>query len=232
MHSSLANLNQIDSWVFDLDNTLYPASASLFPQIDVRMREFIANALALDLDEAHVLQKRYYHDYGTTLRGLMIRHAIEPEEFLAYVHDIDHDVLEPAPRLANALATLPGRKMVYTNGSERHAVAVIARLGLAACFDGVFDIRAANYIPKPSVESYHRLIERHALTPGRTAMFEDIERNLAPAAKLGMTTIWVRDPTGSHWSGVPGDDLSHIDHITEDLAGWLESAAGTTAIPV
>lgn len=226
-------LQDIDAWVFDLDNTLYPASSNLFPQIDVRMRRFIAEALHLSLDDAYVLQKRYYHQYGTTLRGLMLTHDIEPDDFLSYVHDIDYSILPPAPMLDQALGRLPGRKLIFTNGSERHAQNVLARLGLTRHFDAVFDIRAAGYIPKPDAESYAIMIERHGLDPHRTAMFEDIARNLLPAAIAGMTTIWVREDGHSHWGGDETADLSHVHHVTGDLAGWLDAVvdARRAALP-
>jgi putative hydrolase of the HAD superfamily len=212
----------LEAWVFDLDNTLYPASCSLFPQIDRRMRQFIGEALRLTGDEALALQKRYYREYGTTLRGLMLVHGIEPDEFLAYVHDIDTTVLSPAPRLAAALAALPGRRIVFTNGSERHALNVLGRLGLTDHFEGIFDIRAAGYIPKPNPESYALMARRHAVTLSLAAMFEDVARNLAPAAAAGMTTVWVREDGQSRWSPPEDPDLSYVHHVTDDLAGWLE----------
>jgi putative hydrolase of the HAD superfamily len=215
-------LDAVEAWVFDLDNTLYPASCSLFPQIDVRMRQFIAETLHLALDEAFALQKRYYHQYGTTLRGLMLVHGMEPSAFLAYVHDIDCGVLSPAPRLEAALARLPGRKLIFTNGSERHAVNVLERLGLSAHFEGIFDIRAADYLPKPNAESYALMAKRHAIAPKRAAMFEDIPRNLLPAAEAGMTTVWVREDGHAHWPVTAGEEFGYVDHITDDLAGWLE----------
>jgi putative hydrolase of the HAD superfamily len=217
-------LDHIEDWIFDLDNTLYPASSSLFPQIDLRMRRYIADALHLSLDDAFALQKRYYHQYGTTLRGLMLAHDVEPAAFLSYVHDIDHSVLQPAPRLAAALDRLPGRKVVYTNGSERHAINVLAHLGLSRQFAAIFDIVAAGYIPKPDVESYARMMARHAIDGRHAIMFEDLARNLLPAADAGMTTVWVRDDAHSHWTGDAIVDPVRIHHITDDLTAWLEQA--------
>jgi len=214
--------DQIEHWIFDLDNTLYPASCSLFPQIDLRMRAFISEALKLPLDEAFRLQKQYYHHYGTTLRGLMLKHEIEPAAFLAYVHDIDHSVLAPNPALAAAVAALPGRKIIFTNGSEHHAENVLARLGLSDQFDAIFDIAAADYIPKPNAESYTLLAKRHGIRTDRAAMFEDIARNLLPAAQSGMATVWVREDGHSHWTDDKDEDISHVHHITDDLTGWLE----------
>lgn len=221
-----AGLSAVETWVFDLDNTLYPATCNLFPQIDVRMRRFIADRLGLGLDEAFALQKRYYREFGTTLRGLMLVHGLEPSEYLAYVHDIDHSVLEPCPRLQAALARLPGRKLIFTNGSERHAEAVLDRLGLARQFAAIFDVAAAGYVPKPQPETYALLCDRHAVDPRRAAMIEDLQRNLEPAFRLGMKTVWVRHsdhPDAAH-AALEDGDLSHVDYITDDLAGWLATA--------
>ena len=225
-------LDQLENWVFDLDNTLYPASCSLFPQIDLRMRHFIAQALGLSDEDAFVLQKRYYHQYGTTLRGLMLTHGIEPEEFLTYVHDIDCRMLDPSPSLDRALCGLEGRKIIFTNGTERHALNVLERLGLTRHFDGIFDIRAAGYLPKPNAESYALMARRHGVDARLAAMFEDLPGNLLPAAEAGMTTILVHEPASEKiWPEKP--DLTHVHHITDDLAGWLLKVPphGSGAIP-
>lgn len=220
---------RLEAWIFDLDNTLYPASCSLFPQIDVRMRQFISDRLKIDINDAFRLQKRYYREFGTTLRGLMLVHGIEPDAFLDYVHTIDCSVLEPCGRLAAALTRLEGRKVIFTNGSEQHAVNVLDRLGISSHFEAIFDIRAAGYIPKPDPATYDLMVRRHALDPRVAAMFEDIPRNLAPAAAIGMTTVWVRQdehPDAKVVSVLPDEDLSHVHHVTDDLAGWLETAIG------
>ncbi len=211
-------LGRAEAWIFDLDNTLYPASARLFPQIDRRMQAFISEALKLSLDDALILQKQYYRQYGTTLRGLMLNHGIEPDSFLEYVHDIDHSVLAPDGRLDAALAGLPGRKFIHTNGSERHAVKVIDRLGIARHFAAIFDIRASNYVPKPEPEPYADLVTLHMITPTQAVMFEDIHRNLKPAANLGMATVWVRHPENP---AVSDENLEHCGFITDDLIAWL-----------
>lgn len=210
----------IEAWIFDLDNTLYPASANLFPQIDRRIRAYVAHQLKMTLDDAFVLQKRYYREFGTTLRGLMINHKTEPEAFLDYVHDIDHSVLGPDKRLDAALAALPGRKFVYTNGSERHAASVMDRLGVSKHFSGIFDISASRYIPKPDPAPYGELVARHGIEAKRAAMFEDIHINLKPAHALGMTTVWVRHTENP---ATAGEDLSHCHFVTDDLIGWLEA---------
>ena len=221
-------MDHVEIWLFDLDNTLYPASTDLFSQIDVRMKSFIAEALGLPVEEAFRLQKQYYHAYGTSLRGLMIHHGVEPEAFLDYVHDIDHSLLPPDPALTACIEKLPGRRLIYTNGSERHAEKVLDRLGMTGLFEGVFDIKAANYIPKPHREPYQKLIERHAFDPRATAFFEDSVQNLKPAADLGMTTVLVKGklppppcPSGVVGKATSAEDLAHCHHITEDLAAWL-----------
>ena len=225
-------LSALETWVFDLDNTLYPASCSLFPQIDVRMRQFIADRLGLGLDEAFALQKRYYREFGTTLRGLMTVHGMEPADFLDYVHDIDHAVLDVAPRLDAALAALPGRKLIFTNGSHRHAEKVLARLGIERHFDGIFDIVAADFVPKPQPQCYDGMIRRFAFDPRAAAMVEDIHRNLVPAAALGMTTVWVRQDNHPDFHVViqETDDLGHVHHVVEDLPHWLEQVAATPSV--
>lgn len=209
--------HQVETWLFDLDNTLYPAACDLFAQIDIRMGQFIAERLAMDETEARVLQKRYYRDHGTTLNGLMRFHDIDPADYLAYVHDIDLSPVPVLPELARLLDALPGRKLVYTNGSEQHARQVTAKLGVADRFEAIFDIAAADYRSKPDPDSYRRLVDRFDIDPNRAVMLDDIARNLAPAAALGMTTVWVRH----HRSEVP-DDVSHIDHVAEDLVRFLD----------
>lgn len=226
---SQRSTDHLTTWVFDLDNTLYPASCSLFPQIDLRMRQFIAERLGLNLDDAYRLQKRYYRDFGTTLRGLMLMHGIEPAVFLQYVHEIDCTVLSPDPRLDAVLSRLEGRKLVFTNGSERHAANVLGHLGLARHFDGIFDIQAADYIPKPDPATYDLMVKRHGIDVSASAMFEDIHRNLVPAAAIGMATVWVRDDVHCFGPNDGYDDISHVHHVTEDLPQWLEDLVASRA---
>ncbi|MGF1609955.1 MAG: pyrimidine 5'-nucleotidase [Kiloniellales bacterium] len=206
-------------WIFDLDNTLYPASCGLFPQIDRRMGEFIEGFLSLGRDEARRLQKRYFQEHGTTLRGLMLNHALRAQDYLDFVHAVDLSAIAPSAALDAALESLPGRKLVFTNASTAHAERVLTRLGIARHFQAVFDIAAADYRPKPMAEPYHRLVARHAIEPQRAVFFEDSARNLEPAAALGMTTVLVAaadEPTGDAVA-----DFVH--HVTADLAGWLRS---------
>jgi len=212
----------IEAWIFDLDNTLYPASCNLFDQVDRRIGEFMVQFLQIEADEARRLQKQYFRDYGTTLRGLMTRHAVAPRRFLDYVHAIDLSPVPPSPALDAALGRLEGRKIIFTNGSEAHAENVMTRLGVGHHFEGVFDIVAAAYLPKPEPAAYASLVERHRVDPRSAAMFEDLPRNLAPAAALGMITVLVR--SDADWAQA-GADAAHIHHVTDDLVAWLEAAA-------
>jgi putative hydrolase of the HAD superfamily len=216
------DLSHVDAWVFDLDNTLYPARCNLFAQIDARMTDFIARMLSLPHAEAKVLQKRYYAEHGATLSGLMNVNRIHPSEFLDYVHEIDLAPLDGLPDLSQALATLPGKRYVFTNGSLRHAENVTRKLKIDHLFDDVFDIHAANYQPKPSGEAFDRFFEATGATPQRSAMFEDLARNLVPAHARGMTTVLVR--SGPDWGPVPGEHLGipdHIHHIADNLGEFL-----------
>lgn len=216
-----------DCWIFDLDNTLYPPQCNLFAQIDIRMGRFISALLGVDADEARRIQKDYFIRYGTTLKGLMDIHQVAPEDYLDYVHDIDVSPVPPNPRLVRALGDLPGRKLVFTNGSVPHAERVLARLGIDGQIDDVFDIAAAGFVPKPVPETYDRLIETYDLRPGAAVMVEDMARNLAPAAALGMTTVWLN--TAYEWGGVDMDETV-IDHVIDDLEAWLEAQVAGPAV--
>ncbi len=209
-------------WLFDLDNTLYPHSCRLFDQIDRRMGEFVQGYLRLDPAEARRLQKQYLREHGTTMNGLMRVHGLDPRDFLDYVHAIDLTPVDPNPALDAALAALPGRKLIYTNGSESHAERVLTRLGIADHFEAVFDIVAADYEPKPERGPFERLLRRHAVAAEGTVFFDDMPRNLAPAAELGMTTVWVESE--SEWAtlGHSGDE-PFVHHRTDDLTGWLRA---------
>jgi putative hydrolase of the HAD superfamily len=217
------SFHSIDFWVFDLDNTLYPASSGLFRQIDERMRAFVRARFGCDDGEAHAIQKGYYRSYGTTLNGLMHEHGVDPHEFLGFVHEIDVTGLTPNPRLAAHLSELPGRKVVFTNGSARHAERVCRQLGLHGSFDGVMDIIALGFRPKPHTEAYETLFSHFKAAPTRAAMFEDLPRNLIPAHKLGVRTVLV---TGEHlWRNdgpqAPDDYVDYVHHETDDLCTFL-----------
>ncbi|HEY0112360.1 MAG TPA: pyrimidine 5'-nucleotidase [Allosphingosinicella sp.] len=218
-------LRHIDCWIFDLDNSLYPASANLFELIDIRMGEFIQQLLGCGHDEARAVQKGYFRDHGTTLAGLMKSHGVEPRVFLDYVHDIDLARLSADPRVLAALDRLPGRKFVFTNGDEGYARRVLDRLGLANAFDGVHDVHAMDYVPKPDPRSYAAMCERHAIDPARALFAEDMARNLVPAKQLGMTTVWVDN--GSEQAAHDAD-LSSIDYRITDIGDWLSEITGAT----
>lgn len=211
-------LHHIESWIFDLDNSLYPASANLFELIDIRMGAFIQQLLACDPTEARRVQKRHFHEHGTTLAGLMASHQIDPRGFLDFVHDIDLARISPDPAMARAINGLPGRKFVFTNGDAGYAARVLDKLGLADLWDGVHDIHAMNYLPKPNSASYRAMCDRWGIDPSRSLFVEDMARNLEPAKALGMTTVWVDN--GSEQAGRDADP-SFIDYRTHDIAAWL-----------
>lgn len=212
------NTAKSEHWIFDLDNTLYSADCKLFHQVDIRMRNFIADYLDLNEEDARKLQKRYFREYGTTLNGLMQNHKMKPEAFLEYVHDIDVNVVPPNPSLENSLSRLPGQKLVFTNGTSEHAGRVMKRLGIEHHFDCVFDIFATDFIPKPGIAGYRRLIESCAINPHKSVMVEDVACNLEPAKSLGMETVLV---TNSYeWSG-EDKEAKYIDHRVNNLTRWL-----------
>ena len=219
------DFRHIDAWVFDLDNTLYRADCNLFEQIDRRMTVYIAQLLSIPEAEAKRLQKTYYRDHGTTLSGLMRVNGIDPESFLDFVHDIDLSVLQADESLVRAIGKLPGKKFVFTNGCHNHAVRVLDRVGLTALIDDIWDIRTIAYTPKPDIAAYETVIAKSGIAPGKSAMFEDVARNLVSAHMLGMTTIWLNN--NSVWSKqgpeFPLVAAEHIHHEITDLAPFLHS---------
>ena len=219
----LSALAHIDSWIFDLDNSLYPASADLFALVDERMGDYISRLVGCDRDQARDIQKGYFRDHGTTLAGLMRAHGVDPHEFLDFVHDIDLARLTADPELLAALDRLPGRKFVFTNGDEAYARRVLDRLGLANAFDGMHDIHAMNYVPKPHPDAYVQLCDRHDIDPRRALFADDMARNLAPAKALGMVTVWVDN--GSEQAGRGASD-DYIDYRTPDVSAWLHTILG------
>jgi putative hydrolase of the HAD superfamily len=223
----LRKFRSVSAWVFDLDNTLYPRHVNIYAQVDSRIREYVQRLLKLGADEAQTLQKDYYRRYGTTLRGLILEHGITPDDFLEYVHDIDHSPVQPDPALADAIEALPGRKFILTNGSRRHAEKVAERLGVTRHFEDIFDIVSSNLLPKPGREAYDRFIAATGVKPGEAAMFEDLSRNLEVPHALGMATVLVvpggtREIITEDWE-MEGRDASFIDHVTDDLGGFLRS---------
>ena len=221
---SAPDFRHIETWIFDLDNTLYRAETDLFAQIDMRMGAYVARLLDLPPDEARRLQKAYYRDHGTTLNGLIALHGVDAEDFLEDVHDIDLSGLSPDLALNAAIAKLPGRRFVFTNGCGNYAARVLERIGLSTLADDVWDIRTAGFVPKPFAAAYETVVARAGIVPERAAMFEDLARNLVPARALGMTTVWLDN--GSVWSRqgpeFPVAGNAHIDYETKDLAGFLQ----------
>lgn len=215
----LARLAPIRNWIFDLDNTLYPADARLFDRIDAKMGAYIAGRLGVDLVEARRIQKGYFHGHGTTLAGLMAEHGVDPHEFLDFVHDIEMDVLQDNAPLAATIARLPGRKIVFTNGDAPYAGRVLDRLGLGRSFEGIHDIHAMGLAPKPNASAYAGLCAAFDIDPAQSLFVEDMARNLKPAKAIGMMTVWVDN--GSEQAG--DADHSYIDFITHDIGHWLEA---------
>ena len=204
----------VETWVFDLDNTLYPPAARLFDQIEVRMTRWVAETLGVAEAEANEIRRDYWARYGTTLAGLMREHGVDPAPYLTEVHDISMDHLEEDPALRGAIHALPGRAIVYTNGSEPYARRVLAACGLSGLFDAVYGVEHADFLPKPEREAFEAIIERDGFAPTRAAIFEDDPRNLAEPLALGMRTVLV----------APEDIAApHIQHHTSDLAGFLAS---------
>lgn len=229
MNPERRGFGHVETWIFDLDNTLYPASCRLFDQIDERMAAFISDLLTIDRAEAKRIQKQFFYEHGTTLRGLMTVYGVDPNQFLDYVHDIDHSPVPADAPLAEALERLPGRKLVFTNGTVGHAERVMARLGIGGHFHGIFDIVHADYIPKPALGPYQKFVRDHNVDPDRAAMFEDIARNLQVPHRLGMTTVLV-----CHAENTDAEPINrrtaaaacHVDHITDHLAGFLAGIIG------
>jgi putative hydrolase of the HAD superfamily len=213
----VTDLVHIDTWLFDLDNTLYPVETEFMTLIEGRMTDFMEKVTGLPRDEARAIQKKYYHAHGTTLAGLIAHHDIDPEDFLTEVHDVSLDRLTPDVKLAEALMRLPGRRLVFTNGSAAHAERVLERLQIAHAFEDIFHISAADYIPKPSPLTFEKMMARHGVSAAGSAFFEDSQVNLAPAAELGMTTVLV----GPHAAASTAD---FVHHRTNNLVAFLAGA--------
>jgi putative hydrolase of the HAD superfamily len=224
--SAARGFAHVDTWIFDLDNTLYPAECNLFAQVDHRMGEFVQKFLGVPYAYARHLQKAYYRQFGTTLAGMMQVHSMDPKQFLDYVHDIDLSSVPHAPDLDRAIAALPGRKLIFTNGTRRHAERVATKLGILDRFDAIYDIVDSDYVPKPHRAPYDKFLNDHSIAPRTAAMFEDMPQNLEAPHDLGMTTVLVHSATDYDsvvqrkiraWTQVPG----HVHHMTDDLAAFV-----------
>jgi putative hydrolase of the HAD superfamily len=215
--ASRPDLRHVDTWIFDLDNTLYPPGTGFVALIEEKMTDYTARATGLPRAEALALQLRYLEEHGTTLAGLMRHHGVDAADFLDKVHDVSTEVLTPDPRLKAAVQRLPGRRLVFTNGHGAHAERVLEALQIAELFDEVFHLESGGLIPKPRPEAFDRLVAAHAVTPATAAFFEDTERNLKPAAALGMTTVLI----GPH---ALTSTAPFVQHRAQDLAPFLEAA--------
>lgn len=208
-----------DTYVFDLDNTLYPAESNLFAQVDVKIGEYVQNFLSLDPVAARKVQKGYLLEHGTTLGGLMANHNVDPQHYLDAVHDIDLSPIANNPALRKTLQSIDGRRLVFTNADQPYAERVLDRLGIGDLFEGIFDIHAASLAPKPRPHVYDMFLKRHGVDPNKAIMFEDMVRNLIPAHNLGMATVWIN--TGSVW-GEADYDASIVHAETNSLHDWLD----------
>lgn len=222
---AFSRLQDSDTWLFDLDNTLYSAQTDFFDQIDKRIGAFIADRMGLDALEARKVQKRYFSRYGTTLKGLMDHDNVAPDDFLDYVHDVDISALTRDQSLVEALDRLEGRKYVFTNSPTGYARRVLEHLGLAHLMDGIFGVETSDYVPKPNQVAYDALVRTFDLDPLKTVYIEDMARNLTPAAKMGMVTVWLCD--GDKW-GELDHDPAHVDFEIDDLPKWLGGLGGTS----
>jgi putative hydrolase of the HAD superfamily len=226
--SPIRSLSHVTDWVFDLDNTLYPRSSNLFAQVDTLITTYVMDVTRLDFAEARALQKSYYRDFGTTLNGLMQKHEVDPDHFLNTVHAIDYSPVDAHPLLVEAIRNLPGRKFILTNGDVGHARAVLKRVGGEELFEGIFDIRAMQYQPKPLPIAYQSFFSAHGIDPTKAAMFDDLEKNLLVPHDVGMTTVQVVASEDFAHDQVEAWELtrgvaSHVHHVTDDLANFLKN---------
>jgi len=209
----------IKYWIFDLDNTLYSGNTRVFEQVDKKMSKYISNKLNVTVEEAKKIQKNYFYEYNTTLNGMIKNHNIDANEFLEFVHDIDIDFLQKDTKLSEELKKLNGKKIIFTNGSKKHAINVTKRIGIDQFFDDIFDIVDSEFIPKPSIEPYNKLVKKHKIDPNLCVLVEDIARNLKPAYEMGMKTVWIEndEPWAKKFS-----DSNFVNYKTNNLSEFLK----------
>ena len=219
----MKELTKIKYWLFDLDNTLYAGETKVFDQVDKKMSKFISEKLNVSIEEAKKIQKNYFHEYNTTLNGMIKNHEIDANEFLEFVHDVNLDFLKKDKPLENEIMKLNGKKIIFTNGSKAHAENVTRRIGIDKLFDGIFDIVDSDFVPKPSKEAYEKIIENYKIEPQYCIFFEDIARNLKPAHELGMKTVWIRntEPWAAKFS-----DSNFVNYKTDNLVKFLKEING------
>ena len=215
----MKELKKIKYWLFDLDNTLYSGDTKVFDQVDKKMSKYISEKLKVTEEEAKKIQKNYFHEYNTTLNGMIKNHDIDATEFLEFVHDVNLDFLKKDEFLGNQINKLNGKKIIFTNGSKEHALNVTKRIGIDKLFDGIFDIVESDFYPKPSMEPYKKIIENYNIEPEYCIFFEDIARNLKPAHELGMKTVWIKndEPWAAKFS-----DAEFVNYKTDKLANFLK----------
>ena len=214
----MKELKKIKYWLFDLDNTLYSGDTKVFDQVDKKMSFFISKKLNVSLEEAKKIQKSYFQEYNTTLNGMIKNHKIDAEEFLEFVHDVDLSFLKKDLDLQNVLTSLIGKKYIFTNGSKAHASNVTKKIGIENLFDGVFDIVDSDFIPKPSIEPYKKIIQKYGIDPEYCIFIEDIARNLKPAYDLGMKTVWIKND--EPWAAKFSNE-NFINYKTDNLSDFL-----------
>ena len=215
----MKSLKSMKFWLFDLDNTLYSGKTKVFEQVDKKMSKFISEKLNVDIKKAKEIQKSYFYEYNTTLNGMIKNHKINANEFLDFVHDVDIDFLKKDNRLSQELKKLGGKKIIFTNGSRKHAINITRKIGIDQYFDDIFDIVDSEFIPKPAMEPYKKLVEKHKIDPNLCVFIEDIARNLKPAYEMGMKTIWIEndEPWAKKYS-----DSNFINYKTSNLAEFLK----------
>ena len=215
----MKTFQSIKYWIFDLDNTLYSGDTKVFEQVSNKMTKYVSNKLNIDLSEAKKIQTNYFHKYNTTLNGLIKNHKIDANDFLDFVHDIDIDFLKKDLKLSKELEKLDGKKIIFTNGSKKHALNITQKIGIDHHFDDFFDIIDANFMPKPAIEPYKKIVEKHKIDPKLCAFVEDIARNLKPAYEMGMTTVWIEndEPWAKKFS-----DSDFVNFRTNDLSEFLK----------
>ena len=214
-------IDKIDTWIFDLDNTLYSADSGIFQQVHELMGKFISKHLDININEANKIQQKYYKQHGTTLRGMMDNHDVDPDFFLTEVHKLDYSIVYSNIKLNKQLKELKGKKIIYTNANMQHTLDVLERIELSNFFDEIFDIKMANYIPKPEIWSYQKIIEKYNINPDSSVMFDDIAKNLVPAKKVGFTSVWI-DAGYENFSDDIEASKKYLDYKTTDLHFFLE----------
>ena len=215
----MKSFKSIKYWIFDLDNTLYSGKTKVFEQVDKRMSKYISSKLNVSVEKAKKIQKNYFHEYNTTLNGMIKNHKIDPNEFLEFVHDINIDFLEKNHKLAEEMKKLEGKKIIFTNGSRKHAINVTKKIGIDQYFDDIFDIVDSGFVPKPLIEPYKKLVEKHKIDPKLCVFVEDIARNLKPAYEMGMKTVWIEndEPWAKEFS-----DNNFINYKTNNLSEFIK----------